>query len=169
MLACYLDGVLNNNTTSDLYPRIILTKIQIIYDLTDRGVISSWTRYRSHAELDRDCNLVQLDIVSYRIYLCLRVIERSTDRDLKFISRSVGHFFTRIFYDIIFFSRSLKCFLYRHSLIFNISVGYRAEISHWDGKISILDRLKILAYQNRRLLISRILGRANISYRVIGI
>ena len=41
MLACYLDGVLNNNTTSDLYPRIIATKIQIIYDLTDRGVISS--------------------------------------------------------------------------------------------------------------------------------
>ena len=100
MLACYLDGVLNNNTTSDLYPRIIATKIQIIYDLTERRVIPS---YRSHAELDRDCNLVQLDIAFYNINLCLRVIERSIDRDLKFISRSVRHNFTRIFIDIISF------------------------------------------------------------------
>ena len=99
MLACYLDGVLNNNTTSDLYPRIIAI-IQIIYDLTERGVIPS---YRSHAELDRDCNLVQLDIASYNINLCLRVIERSKDQDLKFISRSVGHNFTRVFIDIISF------------------------------------------------------------------
>ena len=86
MLSCYLDGVFNNNMTSDLYPS---TKIQITYDLTTLGVIPS---YRSHAELDRDCNLVQLDIVSYNVNLGLRVIERSTDRDLKFISRSVGYF-----------------------------------------------------------------------------
>ena len=76
MLSCYLDGVLNNNKQVICTLVSNLPKIQITYNLTTLGVIPS---YRSHAELDRDCNLVQLDIVSYNLNIGLRVIERSTD------------------------------------------------------------------------------------------